>query len=497
MDIRDTLSAELPPPRDDEPAGLRQEILDELADHLGCAYHRELLRGANPVEARQRVLNRFGAPAAVARRLWLDAMKGKIMAQRILIATCLMVTLASLSLTGVMWRQSVVAQHESTAMAVEAIHAMTLQNDKAQAGQQEMLKQLRALSEANRKSRSPDWNPVKYKLTENTATGAPVAGCSITIARQPPNANEPPRYRESDAAGIADMGILHPGEYTVSFSQAWGEELLSAQEQLIVEPGSEVDKLIVLPRKSLERVPVRIRCVWPSDLEKEGLVLAAPFEIKPIIESGLTWTVQHQQHSDPAEQISWETDGYRTERLILCGAGMSLAEIFSPMRGLYMWFSRSPIELPRSRIELRASVRAKDIHAIEEPEPKLLWERGRYGLTSLSVLRPVASSNGKGGVRHFQVLFQCGAEDYGGSENHPIRDALPTENDLKTPPFNQNQVNYPGRMGGVLPLRLPPEYWSQLDTKFEARSGPINEWTIPLPDPLIQAVRQRLKAEKS
>ena len=44
--------------------------------------------------ARQRVLERFGDPAAVARRLWLDAMKGKIMAQRVLIATCLVVMLA-------------------------------------------------------------------------------------------------------------------------------------------------------------------------------------------------------------------------------------------------------------------------------------------------------------------------------------------------------------------------------------------------------------------
>ncbi len=63
---RDALYAQLPPPRDDEPANLRHDILDELADHLACAYNRDLLRGANPDEARQRVLNTFGDPAAVA-----------------------------------------------------------------------------------------------------------------------------------------------------------------------------------------------------------------------------------------------------------------------------------------------------------------------------------------------------------------------------------------------------------------------------------------------
>ena len=31
MDFRDTLSALLPPPRDDEPASLRQDIIDELS----------------------------------------------------------------------------------------------------------------------------------------------------------------------------------------------------------------------------------------------------------------------------------------------------------------------------------------------------------------------------------------------------------------------------------------------------------------------------------
>ncbi len=106
MEFREILINELPAPRDDEPAGLRQDILDELADHMACSYNRELLRGAEPREARRRAIERFGDPAAVARRLWLDAMKGKIMVQRTLIATCLVVTLGSLAAAGVVWRQS-------------------------------------------------------------------------------------------------------------------------------------------------------------------------------------------------------------------------------------------------------------------------------------------------------------------------------------------------------------------------------------------------------
>ena len=105
MDYRDSLSADLPSRRDDEPDGLRDDIVDELADHLACAYRRELLRGADPATARQRVLERFGDPAAVARRLWLDAMRGRIMSQRILVVCCVLLTAVSLAMVFIMWNQ--------------------------------------------------------------------------------------------------------------------------------------------------------------------------------------------------------------------------------------------------------------------------------------------------------------------------------------------------------------------------------------------------------
>ena len=65
MEFGEVLSAVLPPRRSDEPAGLRQDIVDELADHLTCSYHREVLRGSNSKVAQARTLERFGDPAAV------------------------------------------------------------------------------------------------------------------------------------------------------------------------------------------------------------------------------------------------------------------------------------------------------------------------------------------------------------------------------------------------------------------------------------------------
>ena len=51
----DNLAADLPAPRDDEPPSLRQDILDELADHLDFAIRRErLTHPADPTAAESR-----------------------------------------------------------------------------------------------------------------------------------------------------------------------------------------------------------------------------------------------------------------------------------------------------------------------------------------------------------------------------------------------------------------------------------------------------------
>ena len=77
MHEAEDLSSSLPPPRDDEPASLRSDILDELADHLSLAGRRETLRqpDASDAEIRQAVLESFGDPTQITRRLYLDAMK--------------------------------------------------------------------------------------------------------------------------------------------------------------------------------------------------------------------------------------------------------------------------------------------------------------------------------------------------------------------------------------------------------------------------------------
>ena len=314
MDLRDTLSALLPPPSDDEPASLRQDILDELGDHLACAYNRELLRGANTQLAKQRVLERFGDPAAVARRLWLDAMKGKMMAQRVLIATCLMVTLACLSLVGLVWVQFTRAAAQTNEVNRKLSEALA----QSQIANETMLKTLSDMSAAIRNPRSPDWNPVTIKVTEDTAGGPPVVGCFVSLSRS--DQNNQSINRTTGQSGAADFGLLHPGTYSFRVSKSPNFNNLNGSGDFDVEPGSTVEKRIVYPTKALECVTTQVRCDWPADLEMRGLVVDASFNLDPLLIDGTSWSL--------------------TTRSVLCGPDAALTEIIAPA-GFYVWATAS------------------------------------------------------------------------------------------------------------------------------------------------------------
>lgn len=69
-----------PSPHRAEPENLRQDIIDELADHLALAADDEAVKQGQSREAVwRRVIERFGNPNGVARRLWWDAMKERVM----------------------------------------------------------------------------------------------------------------------------------------------------------------------------------------------------------------------------------------------------------------------------------------------------------------------------------------------------------------------------------------------------------------------------------
>jgi hypothetical protein len=624
MDFRNTLSALLPEPRDDEPANLRRDILDELADHLACAYRRELLRGADPALAAQRVLERFGDPAAMARRLWFEAMRDKIMAQRMLIATCVVVMAACITAVAVSWHwmnQDQSLRARAAAEAIEANRRMSEALAQSQAANQEMLKQMRDMSQAVLHPVSPEWNPVIFKLAEDTADGPPAAGFSLTLTEQegrnspttsrrlqtsgdglllassaipagrqlrvvlPPSLlawgatgqyggmggvggmggnNAPSKriYRTSGSSGIVEFGAVQPGDYSYRISKYWAGGYVIATGQLNVGPGSKVEKLVVCPKTPPEMAIVHVGCSWPADLEREALVLYAPFSYRyRKLASDMEWALTDSYSPQRPNRRSsqgmgmYPSQGQPATRSVLCGPGTSVTEL-KRLHGLYFWrvaqagaedaterpagggggrpggmgeggngrgnrngFGDGIVQATKLGPDDRADVLTKYLSEItpaaDSPEPhELRWELGTYGLDRLYVLRPSRSPGVEPTRKSFEVLVAC----FFGGAGPTVRvsgEPPPDEQALSRPALGFGlggwaQGGMGGGMGGMgggmrqvgtnpewintsSSVELASDYWDKVDVAFEARRGQVNQWTVPLPDELIRAVREALK----
>ncbi len=465
MDFHDAISARLPEPRDDEPAGLRQDIVDELADHLACAYRRELLRGASSTAARAPSSSDSAIRRSSARRLWLDHMKGKIMTQRILIATCLVVMAACITAVGLSWHwmtHDKLLRSQMASEVMEANRRMSAALAESQAANQEMLKQMREMSQATLHPVSVEWNPVTFKLTEETADGPPTAGFSLTLTsleRYPTMGGQggfggagaavKNIRRISDASGAVNFGSVQPGDYQFGVAKNWDTGYYRTQGQLNVAPGSKVEKSIICPKAPPERATVRVRCAWPADLAREQLVLRVPFSFRyRKLESSLEWflvdtaTQERPTRRRNLAAADWGTPAafggpmQRTIRAILYGPNDHVFEI-ARFRNVFNWRQNEakgnePEEeaAPQGRGQRAArngpnrggavtairqlapgdwaDIATADLRVITPagtPEPhELQFELGVYGIDSLMVLRPTRSGPLELDRKRFDIL---------------------------------------------------------------------------------------------
>jgi hypothetical protein len=131
-------------------------------------------------------------------------------------------------------------------------------------------------------------------------------------------------------------------------------------------------------------------------------------------------------------------------------------------------------------------IHERDLRELAPGEHEVKWEAGTYRLGELMVVRPSRGRDSKT-TRRFDVLGQCRAPDFG----HQLLIGPPHEGILPMiypqiagPAYRQQSASE-----GVIPVGRGAE---DVD-HFEARPGQINEWTIPLPDELISAVRAATK----
>jgi hypothetical protein len=135
--------------------------------------------------------------------------------------------------------------------------------------------------------------------------------------------------------------------------------------------------------------------------------------------------------------------------------------------------------------------------------PEASWEIGTYGLDALLVMRPARAEKIEAGRERFDVLAAICSRR--GWRMIQYRSAPPTPADLEHPPgqaivgmgggrgfgHEDGSINH-WKVAGPT-VDGTPEFWDKVDDGFESRPGQVNEWTIPLPDDLLKAVREALK----
>lgn len=262
MDWRDDVAQGLPQPRPDEPASLRADIVDELADHLHCALVRELLRTRDESSAVRNVIDRFGDPRQVARRLWFDSMKETLMSQRIVLFSSILSAAAALVACGTVF---VVAQQGRDSMReIQAANQVLLE----QARQSEAATQARLDKLVNR-PQNLEFNPIRVRLVKDEAERSPLEGIEVRLESTGRTGDSVSETQKSDAEGVVDFGLMRYGQYNLFITAPNGEYTNKA---IRIRPGERWEETIVCPMQPVATTDVSIAIDWPDDLRGEELI---------------------------------------------------------------------------------------------------------------------------------------------------------------------------------------------------------------------------------
>jgi len=478
MNFDEILSAELPPPRDDEPETLRQDILDELSDHLACSTRKELLAGADADSARRLALERFGNPAAIAARLWLDAMKGKIMSQRILVTACLILSVSCLGLIGFTWFQWDRMNKVQAEMMTASIMS-----------QREMLQQVQSITKAVEHSqkqssaveRGSDWIPLKLRFTSGSADGPPVAEVHAELRRGYSSVG-PDRQRKSDSRGVVDFGVVQPGDWKVNLVHSANGVMWRLEHLITISLGGPIEKIIIFPNPP-SRLSVKVRVEWPRELAGQGLAAVAKYSYQgTTLQPDLNWMPGIlAKHA--------EIKFFHTFFIHADGRTTNLQ---SPGR-LWTLDSLTPFDASPSRRDDVASHKngrvftsLGDVDLGKAAQPAVFLE-GRYRLSEFEVLRPspLLKSSRLGDT--FEVLARTSSH-------------LSSIRQLPKIPVDSEELDKMIVTSSQVFTRGLNVHDDLLDRNLQSvvvSADEANEWTIKFPPELIAATLDALKADEN
>jgi hypothetical protein len=250
---------DFPPERDDEPSSLRQDIIDELSDHFACALNRELLKNPDAQSAKQRVINQFGDPIKIARQLWLDAMKEKIMSQRIMTGISAVMAVCCIAVVGIAW--SMMKQNES--LNLKMLEQMAAMGNRPQPAARELdsqfLNQLEVMIQkqvSQADSSSGALNSITFQLVQEEKDGKPAVGFSGTLSKIGGAIEDFKVNAVSDVKGKLEFGRLPWGRYQMTLLAPWNEKW--SVQTFSTLPGRKYEETIVCPAAVPGKVPCAI-----------------------------------------------------------------------------------------------------------------------------------------------------------------------------------------------------------------------------------------------
>lgn len=272
----DDITKCLPPLHDDEPPSLRQNIVDEILDHLRCSLRRELLaRGDDQAAATQRVLKRFGDPSQVARKLWFQAMWSKIMTQRLLVGSTVCSMAVSISMVVMLgW-------------LMNQMHSQQLDQQKFNASLIEQMSKLNQPALVAPRERDPNWNSLLIKLTSGAKDGPAARDIEVQVGRLPgigeEGAGQGSQSITIDESGIGDCGFVKAGTYEAIVTTSWNERAVA---RFMVHPGQDhIEQIIIPEMPELTKVSFNMQGIADELPEKSNDDDAGSSASRPVLPS--------------------------------------------------------------------------------------------------------------------------------------------------------------------------------------------------------------------
>ncbi len=280
----DDIAAHFPPPHDGEPASLRRDIRDELADHLDCALQHETRRTEDLNQARASVLKRFGNPQRLARQLWLDAMKEQLMNQRMIFVSQLVMVAA----VGVLCIVVITSMRQNQRMQDALIARL-----EAAAGA--------SPRESADAAASFNWPTLHVQVWEADGVRG-MADQSIILTGEPFNpGGKQSMEGKTNAEGQASFGPMRPGIYRLSIDRHGAQH----NRSVTVSPGRSETEVVKWHDVPEQTTPVQMRLLLPDAIRQ-----AKPLARLQLTASPAESLNQPGRWSWPAVELAFDGEGH-------------------------------------------------------------------------------------------------------------------------------------------------------------------------------------------